>query len=116
MRILNAQLLPKRLPPPRPGTAVYQVESPEPLFNPQAAADFLGREEVPVTRSRPKGERIINLRLLVARLDVADPYNLQITMRFQEKDNLKVTDTLAAIFHLNADQTRDLHILKLRGN
>ncbi|MBI4794972.1 MAG: TIGR03960 family B12-binding radical SAM protein [Deltaproteobacteria bacterium] len=115
LRVLQAQRLARRLPPPRPETAIYQVESPEPLFDPQAAADFLNREEVPVTRKRPKEERTVNLRTLVARLELADPHNLQLTMRFQERDNLKVTDTLAAIFHLNEDQTRDLQILKLKS-
>jgi len=116
LKILHAQLLPRRLPPSRPETALYQVESPEPLFDVQAAAAFLSREEVLVTRSRPKEERTVNLRLQVARLEVADPYNLQLTMRFQERDNFKVTDTLAAVFHLQEDQTRDLQILKLKGN
>ena len=117
IKILHIQPLPRRLPPPRPETAVYRVASPEPLFNPQAAADFLNQQEVLVTRQRPKKEeKIVNLRQLVARLEVVDPYNLQITMRFQEKDNLKVSDTLANIFLLNADQTRDLHILKLKSS
>ena len=115
IKILTAQRLPKRLPPPRPETAVYQVESPEPVFDAQMAADFLNRDEVLVTRRRPKEERTVNLRNLVARLEVADPHNLQLTMRFQEKDNLKVTDTLAHIFLLNEDQARDLQILKLRS-
>ncbi len=116
LKILHVQPLPRRLPPPRPETAVYQVESQEPLFDPQVAANFLNQEEVLVTRQRPKGESVVNLRLLVARLEVIDPYNLQLTMRFQEKGNLKVTDALAAIFHLNEGQTRDLQILKLKSN
>ncbi len=117
IKILHVQPLPRRLPPPRPETAVFRVASPESLFDPRAAADFLNREEVLVTRQRPKkDEKIVNLRQLVARLEVVDPYNLQITMRFQEKDNLKVSDTLAHIFLLNADQTRDLQILKLRSS
>jgi radical SAM family uncharacterized protein/radical SAM-linked protein len=116
LRILHVQSLTRRLPPPRPQSAVYRAASPEPLFTPQAAADFLDQEEVLVTRQRPqKAEKIVNLRQLVARLEVVDPYNLQLTMRFQEKDNLKITDTLAHIFHLNADQTRDLQIIKLRS-
>ncbi|MEW6660356.1 MAG: TIGR03960 family B12-binding radical SAM protein [Thermodesulfobacteriota bacterium] len=117
LKILHVQSLPRRLPPPRPESAVYQVTTPEPLFSPQAAADFLHQEEVLVTRQRPKkAEKIVNLRLLVARLEVVDPYNLQLAMRFQEKDNLKITDTLAHIFHLNPDQTKDLQILKLRSS
>ncbi|MFZ5453016.1 MAG: TIGR03960 family B12-binding radical SAM protein [Thermodesulfobacteriota bacterium] len=116
LRILQGERLPKRLPPPRPQTALYQVESPEPRFDPQTAAAFLSREEVLVTRSRPKEERTINLRQQVAGLEVVDPHNLQLTMRFQERDNLKVTDALAHIFQLTGDQARDLHILKLKGS
>jgi radical SAM family uncharacterized protein/radical SAM-linked protein len=115
LKILLVQLLPRRLPPPRPETAVYRVASPEPLFNPQAVADFLNQAEVLVTRQRPKKEaKIVNLRQLVARLEVIDAHNLQLTMRFQEKNNLKATDTLAHIFHLDTDQSRDLQILKLK--
>ncbi len=117
IKILQVQALPRRLPPPRLESAVYQVESPEALFDPRAAAGFLNQEEVLVTRQRPKkAEKIVNLRTLVARLEVADAHNLQLTIRFQEKDNLKVTDTLAAIFQLSEEQTRDLRILKLRSS
>jgi radical SAM-linked protein len=116
LRILEARALPRRLPPPRLEAAVYQVASPEALFDSQAAAEFLSREEVLVTRSRPaKEERTINLRRQVARLEVTDHRNLQLTMLFQERDNLKVADTLAAIFHLNENQTRNLQILKLKS-
>ncbi|MHB8068693.1 MAG: TIGR03960 family B12-binding radical SAM protein [Desulfobaccales bacterium] len=117
IKILQVQALPRRLPPPRPQTAVYQVESPEALFDPEAAASFLNQEEVLVTRQRPKkADKIVNLRALVARLEVTDAHNLQLTMLFQEKDNLKVTDALAAIFQLDAEQARDLRILKLRSS
>ncbi len=115
LRILEARRLAKRLPPPRLQAAVYQVASPEPLFDSLVAADFLKQEDVPVIRKRPKEERTVNLRALVAGLEVADPQNLRLTMRFQERDNLKVTDTLAAIFQLTEDQTRDLQILKLKS-
>ena len=116
LRILEARALPRRLPPPRLEAAVYQVASQEALFDSQAAAEFLSREEVLVTRSRPaKEERTINLRRQVARLEVTDHRNLQLTMLFQERDNLKVADTLAAIFHLNENQTRNLQILKLKS-
>lgn len=117
IKILQVQVLPRRLPPPRLETAVYQVESPEAVFDPRAAASFLNQEEVLVTRQRPKkADKVVNLRVLVARLAVADAHNLQLTLRFQEKDNLKVADALAAIFQLDEEQTRDLRILKLRSS
>ena len=116
IKIVEAVRLPKRLPPPRLEMAVYQAESPEPLFDRAAAEAFLARESFPVTRRRPKKEdRIIDLRELVAQLRVADPRHLELHLRLREKDNVKVTDALAHIFSLNEDQARDLHILKLRS-
>ncbi len=116
IRIVEAVRLPKRLPPPRLEMAVYQVESPEPLFDRDPAEAFLARESFPVTRRRPKKEdRIIDLRELVAQLRVADPLHLELHLRLREKDNVKVTDALTHIFNLNEDQARDLHILKLRS-
>ena len=116
IKIVEAVRLPKRLPPPRLEMAVYQAESPEPLFDRAAAEAFLARESFPVTRRRPKKEdRIIDLRELVAQLLVADPRHLELHLRLREKDNVKVTDALAHIFSLNEDQARDLHILKLRS-
>ena len=116
IKIVEAVRLPKRLPPPRLEMAVYQVESPEPLFDRDTAEVFLARETFPVTRRRPKKEdRIIDLRELVAQLEVTDPRHLELHLRLREKDNVKVTDALAHIFNLNEDQARDLQILKLRS-
>ncbi len=116
IKIVEAVRLPKRLPPPHLEMAVYQVESPEPLFDRDPAEAFLARESFPVTRRRPKKEdRIIDLRELVAQLRVADPRHLELHLRLREKDNVKVTDALAHIFNLNEDQVRDLQILKLRS-
>ncbi len=114
-RILNATRLPQRLTPPRIEAAVYQVESEEPVFAAQMASQFLAQEEVLVTRRRPKQERTVDLRPLVARLEVLDPHHLHLQMRVREKDNLKVTDALAHIFTLTEDQARTLRILKLKN-
>ncbi len=114
LRILNAARLPKRLPPPKVETALYQVESSDSVFSEDAASCFLSREEFPVIRRRPnKEDRTVDLRRLVERLEVVDPYNLQVGLRHQEKDNLKVSDALAAIFGLDEVRTRDLKILKM---
>ncbi|MFI5354773.1 MAG: TIGR03936 family radical SAM-associated protein [Desulfobaccales bacterium] len=116
IKIVEAVRLPKRLPPPRLEMAVYQVESPEPLFDQAAAEAFLARESFPVTRRRPKKEdRVIDLRELVAQLRVADPRHLELHLRLREKDNVKVTDALTHTFNLNEDQALDLQILKLRS-
>jgi len=115
LQILQAARLPGRLAPPRFESAVYQVASEGPVFQLQAAERFLVRDEFLVTRRRPKGERTINLRPQVAKLQVLDPQNLELHLRILERDNLKATDALAAIFSLTDDQTCGLRILKMRS-
>lgn len=115
LKILSVALLPQRLPPLKIKSAVYQVGSPEPVFSQEAAQRFLSREEVLVTRKRPKEERTVDLRPQVARLEILDPREVQIEMCLAEKDNLKVTDAMAAIFKLDEGQSRDLEILKIKS-
>jgi radical SAM family uncharacterized protein/radical SAM-linked protein len=115
LKILNALRLPRRPPPPRPDISLYYVEMEEPIFQEQLAEDFLALEAALVTRRRPREERAVDLRPLVASLTVVDPYHLQLGLRQREKDNIRVTDAVAAIFALSEDQARDLQILKLKS-
>jgi radical SAM family uncharacterized protein/radical SAM-linked protein len=115
LKILLASRLTKRLGPPGQKGAVYQVESPEPVFDPAAAAHFLAQTEFMVTRHRPKEDQRLDLRGLVAGLTVLDPLHLELDLRRQEKGNLKVTDALTAIFALSDDQARKLRILKIKS-
>ncbi|MGD0829070.1 MAG: TIGR03936 family radical SAM-associated protein, partial [Desulfobaccales bacterium] len=116
LRILDAILLPQRLPPPLRERAVYQVESPEDIFSRQTAEEFLARKEFPAIRRRPnKEERTLDLRPLVARLTVTNPRRLELHLRLREKDNPTVTEALSQIFHLNEDQSRELRILKMQS-
>jgi hypothetical protein len=68
-----------------------------------------------VTRRRPREERQIDLRPLVAKLEVMDPCHLEMHLRILEKDNLRAADALAAVFSLDDSQTRGLRILKMRS-
>jgi radical SAM family uncharacterized protein/radical SAM-linked protein len=113
VKILQAVVLVQRK-SPRPEEARYRVESPEPLFAGEVAEQFLARAEFPVTRRRPKEERIIDLRRLVVHLTVPDPSHAELTMRLVEKDNVKVMDALAAIFNLSEGRARELRILKVQ--
>jgi radical SAM-linked protein len=115
LKILLAARLIKRLGPPGQLGALYQVESPEPVFEADAAADFLTQTEFLVTRHRPKEDQRLDLRGLVAGLTVLDPQHLELDLRRQAKGNLKVTDALAAIFTLSDDQARELRILKIKS-
>jgi radical SAM family uncharacterized protein/radical SAM-linked protein len=112
--IVSAQGLPRALKPPRVEQMVYQVESPSPVFAVAAAAAFLACEEFPVLRRRPKGERTVDVRKLVANLEVPDAHHLTLHLRQAEKDNLKVTELLRSIFTLTESQARDLHIVKVQ--
>jgi radical SAM family uncharacterized protein/radical SAM-linked protein len=114
LRIVSAQGLPRALKPPRVEQVVYGVESPAPVFAAQAAANFLACEEFPVIRRRPKGERTVDVRPLVADLEVPDAHHLTLRLRQAEKDNLKVTELLKSIFTLTEPQARDLHIVKVQ--
>jgi radical SAM-linked protein len=116
LKVLEARRLPHRLPAPGQKSALYQVASRDPVFAADAAAHFLAQAEFLVTRRRPsKAEQRLDLRRLVADLTVLDPLNLELDLRRQEKDNLKVTDALAAIFNLRDDQARELRIVKIKS-
>ena len=115
LKVLLAARLTKRLGPPGQHGALYQVESPEPVFAAEAAAHFLAQAEFMVTRHRPKEDQRLDLRGLVAGLTVLDPLHLELDLRRQEKGNFKVTDALTAIFALSDDQARELRILKIKS-
>jgi radical SAM family uncharacterized protein/radical SAM-linked protein len=114
LRIVSAEGLPRAQKPPRVEQTVYQVESFSPLFATAAAADFLACGEFPVIRRRPKGERTVDVRNLVAALEVLDAHHLTLRLCRAEKDNLKVTELLRSIFTLTESQSRDLHIVKVQ--
>ncbi|MGA9756575.1 MAG: hypothetical protein WBV23_15675, partial [Desulfobaccales bacterium] len=86
-----------------------------PVFEAETAAQFRAQGEFMVTRHRPKGDQRLDLRRLVGDLTVLDPLHLEVGLCRQEKGNLKVTDALAAIFHLRDDQTLDLRIVKTKS-
>jgi radical SAM family uncharacterized protein/radical SAM-linked protein len=115
LKVLEARRLTRRLDPPGRQGAIYQVESRVPAFAAQAAGDFLAQAEFMVTRRRPRKEHRLDLRGLVAGLTVLDDSHLEMHLRRREKDNLKVTDALAAIFALGDDQARELRIVKIKS-
>jgi len=115
LTVLMAARLSKRLGPPGQHGALYQVESPKPVFDSDAAAHFMAQTEFLVTRHRPKEDQRLDLRPLVTGLTVLDPQHLELDLRRQEKGNVKVTDALAAIFTLHGDQSRELRILKIKS-
>jgi radical SAM family uncharacterized protein/radical SAM-linked protein len=114
VRLLNAYPPAPGRKAPRVAAAVYHVEAPDPQFTPAAAAAFTCREEVWYTRRRPTEVREVNVRPLVASLEVLDDRHLVLEVRLPAKDNLKITEVLAAIFGMPTDRAADLRILKTR--
>ncbi len=114
LRILRAEGLPRALKPPQVEQMTYQVASPSPVFASVTAADFMACQDFPVVRRRPKGERIVDLRPLVAALEILDACHLHLQLHKTEKNNLKVTEVLSNIFTLNEPQTQDLRIVKVQ--
>jgi radical SAM family uncharacterized protein/radical SAM-linked protein len=115
VKVLEACLLRRRQDPPGQAGAIYEVASPQSVFDTAAAAHFLTQAEFLVTRHRPKGDERVDLRGLVADLTILDPLHLRLNLHRQEKGNVKVTDALAAIFALNDDQARELRIVKIKS-
>ncbi len=112
LRLLSARLLAKRGTPPQVTAERYRVESPQPLFTPEAAQAFWAREAVWVTRHRPQGSREVNIRPLVTALEVLDDYRLEIEVRVTEKDKVKLTEILAGVFPLSAAALAELRAIK----
>jgi len=113
LEVLSAVGLPRDRKPPRLDQTVYQVQSPAPVFDAAAAADFLERREFPVTRRRPKkGDQTVDVRSLVAALEVLEAHNLDMRVITAKKANLKAAEILRHIFALTESQIQDLHIVK----
>jgi hypothetical protein len=112
--VLTAVACPRAPKPPRLEQLVYQVESPSPVFAAAAAAAFLDTREFLMVRRRPKGERTVDVRRLVAALEVPDDRHVTLRLQQADKDNLKVAEVLAGIFSLTEAQTRDLQMVKIQ--
>ena len=112
LEIRGAAVLSRDRKPPRGEQTVFHAQSPEAVFDAAASAGFLESRGFPVTRRRPKGESIVDVRPLVAALEVMDAHNLRVHVVTLKEANLKVTEILRNIFSLTESQTQDLHIVK----
>jgi radical SAM-linked protein len=116
LQVLSAARLAPGARPPQVAAATYEAESPAPVFAPEKAAAFLAREEVPYEKRRPGNlAREVNVRPLVAALQVLDPQHLRITVHLPAKDNLKITEIVAAVFSLSAEELAAVRLVKTRA-
>ncbi len=101
----------------RPPVCLYQhyrVTSPTPVFEPQRVQEFLNRREWPALRKKPKETREVDIRPLVAAMQCHDASHLDVLIRLRDKDNVKITDLVAAALQLPEPAARQLQIVKLR--
>ncbi len=115
LKILEVRRLMGKQKPPGVDAALYGVASPESVFVAEKAAHFLAQEEVWVARRRPKEAKMVEVRRLTPHLEVVNPREVQLTLKVSERDNLKVTEVIAAIFGLEPDQAAALEILKVQS-
>lgn len=115
LRILEVEGLKRAEKPPSPTRVDYRVESPEPVFDGGVAARFLQRGHYPVTRHRPNDERLVDVRPLVAGLEVEDARQVHLSLNNLAKDKLKVSEVLKAVFQLTEGQSRELQIVKIQA-
>ncbi|MEJ5330204.1 MAG: TIGR03960 family B12-binding radical SAM protein [Desulfobaccales bacterium] len=116
LKALTAARLAPGAKAPEIAAASFEVESPLPVFAAEKAAAFLAQESVPFVKRRPGGPlREVDVRPLVATLTVPDPYHLQLTVRTPAKDNLKITEILASVFGLSADELAEVRLVKTRA-
>lgn len=92
----------------------YEVESPEPVFSQAAAENFWASREYLVSRHRPAKARLVDLRPLVAALQVLDERQVRLCLHHPGKNSLKVSEVLAAVFALTEVQSRELQIVKVK--
>jgi len=116
-----------------PGLEVYQVEllgeqegvpqalyhhfaihSPEPVFDRDKIAAFLESAEFFALRKKPKETKRIDIRPLVAAIHYEDACHLTLVIRRRERDNIKITDLVAAALQLPEPTARQLDIVKQR--
>ncbi|MBM4286188.1 MAG: TIGR03960 family B12-binding radical SAM protein [Deltaproteobacteria bacterium] len=114
LQLLIAEPLASQAPPPSPRQVKYRVAAPEPWFAPETVRAFLRQDRFPVVRRRPQGDRKVDLRPLVERLEAPAPDQVEVTVNLRERDNLKITEIIAAVFALDEDSVRDLEIMKIQ--
>jgi len=77
-------------------------------------AQFTAAEAFPVVRHSKKGDKTIDARPLVARIERVGPTQLELDVLFGERGSVKPSDVLAALFSLDRTAARALPLRKTR--
>jgi radical SAM-linked protein len=75
-------------------------------------ATFLGSPTFPFLKKRPKGDKRIDARQLVTRLERVDAAHIELDVRFTAEGSIKPSDFLAAILGVDGALTRSLPMRK----
>jgi radical SAM family uncharacterized protein/radical SAM-linked protein len=113
LEILAVAAVGPREEPPLELCQHYQVTSPSPILLQERAAAFLASEEFLFLRRRPKGTREIDIRPLVRDLQWHNSCRVDLVIRRRDRDNIKISELLAALFQLTEPEARQLDILKI---
>ncbi len=92
----------------------FTVSSPTPVFDQDKAAAFLESREFFALRKKPKETKRIDIRPLVAAIHYGDACHVELVIRLRERDNIKITDLVGAVFQLPEPTARQLDIVKQR--
>jgi radical SAM-linked protein len=120
LRIIGAEELSLRAPSPEHDLIGfrYRVDVGE-LCNGDAGAwidarfaDFNGRSEFPMRKRTGNGEKVIDARLYVDRLERVTPAIVELDVRFTASGSVKPTDLLAAVLGLDPQAARSLPLHK----
>ncbi|MGQ9921731.1 MAG: DUF2344 domain-containing protein, partial [Desulfobacca sp.] len=99
---------------PQPDLQHFTVASPEPVFDQGKITSFLQSSEFFALRKKPKETKRIDIRPLVAAIRFHDACHVELVIRRRERDNIKITDLVAALFRLPEATARQLAIVKQR--
>ena len=75
-------------------------------------ATFLDSPTFPVLKQRPKGDKRVDARQLVTRLERVDAAHIELDVRFTAEGSIKPSDFLAAILGVDGALTRSLPMRK----
>jgi len=115
LKILTAANVTGSRSAPKPDRVVYAVQSPEALFSEEKLTDFLNATEFFALRQKPKETKRIDIRPLVAAIHRHDARSLEIVIAIRERDNLKISALIKAIFDLPETAALQLEILKRKS-
>lgn len=112
LTILQVESLAWKKEAPSPQLHFYRVASPTPVLTQERADIFLKSSRFFAERKKPKETKMIDIRPLVLDLQWHSDTHVDLVIRWRDKDNIKITDLVAALFQLPESVAKSLDITK----